>query len=329
MNSSPSICYKAFAGVESKIIYPIFIPALILFILSIIGIPLNASFCYITIKYRSKYSTLKSKTSKLLFINCIGEILSQKGTFYFFYISATGINFVPFNEAFKWQFLPLFGGCVAFSILMSISLDRLFAVSFPIFYQNIKTTKHMTAHIILLSTITSLVCALMFEKYNETLNVCGLPPEMIMIMTNPLIYIIQTFILSVTIISYICVAILVKIKTDLTNEKMKKFNRSIFLIVLFNVSSYILGSIIFNIVNNFQEITPTLEWYSVILGTIYVNIGIVGIAPIVYINSSDYRKAYHEEFRKLLKLIKRNNQVNVPINNIVVMKGPQIRQNRV
>uniref|UniRef100_A0A1I8B629 Ion_trans domain-containing protein n=1 Tax=Meloidogyne hapla TaxID=6305 RepID=A0A1I8B629_MELHA len=89
------------------------------------------------------------------------------------------------------------------------------------------------------------------------------------------------------------------------------------------------AAIFFNIANNFQGITPTIEWYMIVLGVIYVNIGVVGIVPIIYINSSDYRKAYHDEFKKLVKLVKRNNQVTVASNNIVVMSGPQIRQIRV
>uniref|UniRef100_A0A1I8BK26 7TM_GPCR_Srx domain-containing protein n=1 Tax=Meloidogyne hapla TaxID=6305 RepID=A0A1I8BK26_MELHA len=65
---------------------------------------------------------------------------------------------------------------------------------------------------------------------------------------------------------------------------MKKFNRSIFLIVLFNVGSYIIATMVITITYRFTEITPVILWYITESTMIYINIGAVGIVPIICLN---------------------------------------------
>ncbi|KAL7079157.1 hypothetical protein ACQ4LE_001537 [Meloidogyne hapla] len=320
MNSSiNSISYLAFGGSNSTIIYPLFIPALLLSILSIIGIPLNASFCYITIKYRSQYSTLRSKTSTLLLTNCFSEITSQAGNFFFLYISSTGINFLRLDKAFYSLILTNFSLSYAYTSLMSISFDRFLAVAFPLYYNNTKHNNYIAVHIIvlLIFIIFSYGTMLIAMEINSPLGyVSGSNCEIIATISNINMEqcIAQYLFLFVTIGSYIFIPILVKFKAALTNEKMKKFNRSIFLIVLFNVGSYIIATMVITITYRFTEITPVILWYITESTMIYINIGAVGIVPIICLNSSDYRKAYQSEFKKFFKFIKKSsNQFNTPI----------------
>uniref|UniRef100_A0A1I8BGM0 DUF21 domain-containing protein n=1 Tax=Meloidogyne hapla TaxID=6305 RepID=A0A1I8BGM0_MELHA len=86
-----------------------------------------------------------------------------------------------------------------------------------------------------------------------------------------------------TVITYLCVAIVVRTKADLTSSKMKKFYRSLTLIVAINVGNYIVGTIAC-ISANYIGVTPSTQWYLLTSMTIYGNFGIAAIVPIVCLN---------------------------------------------
>jgi len=71
--------------------------------------------------------------------------------------------------------------------------------------------------------------------------------------------------------------------SDLTSQKMKKFYRSLTLIVAINVGGYIVGTIAC-ISANYIGVTASTQWYLISSMTIYGNFGIAAIVPIVCIN---------------------------------------------
>jgi len=64
---------------------------------------------------------------------------------------------------------------------------------------------------------------------------------------------------------------------------MKKFYRSLTLIVAINVGGYIVGTIAC-ISANYIGVTASTQWYLISSMTIYGNFGIAAIVPIVCIN---------------------------------------------
>uniref|UniRef100_A0A915NEA3 Serpentine receptor class gamma n=1 Tax=Meloidogyne floridensis TaxID=298350 RepID=A0A915NEA3_9BILA len=86
---------------------------------------------------------------------------------------------------------------------------------------------------------------------------------------------------------------------------MKKLYRSLSLIVFLNIGSIIVyNTILLIIVGDFlnkNEIISVEAWFILsYLGVIYL-IGLAANAPILFINSSDYREAYLKEFN-LIKI---------------------------
>nr|CAD2131851.1 unnamed protein product [Meloidogyne enterolobii] len=127
----------------------LFLPSLVM-LPSIIGLFLNASVCYITWKYWGKYTALKSKTSVLIAINSFLEVLHQSGQFVFFYITATGIDFIPALLAFEIEGYYVISTYVVTFMFLTMSIDKVLAVAFPLFYLKVKFRLYIYMHILIL-----------------------------------------------------------------------------------------------------------------------------------------------------------------------------------
>uniref|UniRef100_A0A914MMJ9 G-protein coupled receptors family 1 profile domain-containing protein n=1 Tax=Meloidogyne incognita TaxID=6306 RepID=A0A914MMJ9_MELIC len=79
-----------------------------------------------------KYTTFKSKTSILIAINSFLEIFHQSGHFVFFFITLSGINFIPVSLAIKMQGHSVVCANIVNIMFFTMSVERVIAVSFPI-----------------------------------------------------------------------------------------------------------------------------------------------------------------------------------------------------
>ena len=95
-------------------------------------------------KFRGKYTTFKSKTSILLAINSFLEIGHQSGHFVFFFISLTGINFIPVSLAIKMQGHSIVCANIVNIMFLTMSVDRVIAVASPILYVFLKRNNIIT-----------------------------------------------------------------------------------------------------------------------------------------------------------------------------------------
>jgi len=81
---------------------------------------------------RGKYTALKSKTCVLIAINSFLEVLHQSGQFVFFYITATGIDFIPALLAFEIEGYYVISTYVVTFMFLTMSIDKVLAVAFPL-----------------------------------------------------------------------------------------------------------------------------------------------------------------------------------------------------
>nr|CAD2175817.1 unnamed protein product [Meloidogyne enterolobii] len=111
---------------------------------------------------------------------------------------------------------------------------------------------------------------------------------------------------------------------------MKKLYRSLSLIVFLNIGSMIVyNTIVIMIVGDSltkHEIISVDSWFTLsYFGVIYL-IGLAANAPILFINSSDYREAYLKEFNLIKKFFKKifNNSQTPQIHVI-----PKVFKNKI
>uniref|UniRef100_A0A914HQE9 Uncharacterized protein n=1 Tax=Globodera rostochiensis TaxID=31243 RepID=A0A914HQE9_GLORO len=103
----------------------------IIAIICCVGIGLNSSLVYMTIKTKSLHSPCKILialyaffASFLLFGNCVK-----------FVIFVFGINYITLQTCFYIQIVPLIGSAITVTLQLCIGLDRLIGVIFPFWYK--------------------------------------------------------------------------------------------------------------------------------------------------------------------------------------------------
>nr|CAD2175816.1 unnamed protein product [Meloidogyne enterolobii] len=117
---------------EEGFVPELFFNALTTTLFSLFIIISNFSLCYIFVKYRGKYSTLKSNTSTLLFIYAIIEILSQIIRLIYLVRVSIGLNFLPIWFAKFYIAYIVISYVSAYFMYILMGSDRLFAIAFPI-----------------------------------------------------------------------------------------------------------------------------------------------------------------------------------------------------
>ncbi|KAL7080150.1 hypothetical protein ACQ4LE_000464 [Meloidogyne hapla] len=314
--------------------FDLFFPALCYTIISLIGIIFNTSVCYITVKYRKKYAAIKSKSAILIALNSFFDILHQSGHFLFFVVTASGINFIPYRIAIIFCLHSVIGFYSTVFLFASLAFDRLFGVMFPIFYYNTRQRNYIILHIaalifyniyILYKIIKSII------TYPEC-PVTGLFSDIMFVITfnqqNSLL--IQYVIIPPLVIIYLIFGMLVKFKSALGNENMRKLYRSIFIIIFVNFASYLMGPLLGSLISTFFNLKPITYWFIFLYIPMLLNISCAINGPVLFMNSEDYRNAYLEEFKKikLIFLKARTSNVIQASPNQIIMVAPKNKPTR-
>ncbi|KAL3099628.1 hypothetical protein niasHS_003083 [Heterodera schachtii] len=95
-------------------------------IIATIGIVLNFSVIYVTIRTKS----LNGTVNYLLALCSFFEILSQSGHFLFIYISFSGQNLIEYRLAANFIYIPSFGYAAIYPSMLFTGIDRLIVLIF-------------------------------------------------------------------------------------------------------------------------------------------------------------------------------------------------------
>ncbi|KAL7080771.1 hypothetical protein ACQ4LE_000752 [Meloidogyne hapla] len=114
---------------------------------------------------------------------------------------------------------------------------------------------------------------------------------------------IPLIIFIITILNYFLIGVLTKFTTNLDDETFKKLYRSLSLIAFVNIGSCLIFYTELLIIAGFdienQNKMNVKTWFILTYSSIIYFIGSASNAPILFINSSDYREAYLKEFNLL------------------------------
>jgi hypothetical protein len=98
--------------------------------MNIAGAPgIAANFLLILVTWKSK--NLRGSTNYLLALTAFFEILHQSAHFLFLFITLSGINFIPYSVALRFQLHSIFGVTAAQTVMASTAADRLLSVLMP------------------------------------------------------------------------------------------------------------------------------------------------------------------------------------------------------
>uniref|UniRef100_A0A914HJR5 G-protein coupled receptors family 1 profile domain-containing protein n=1 Tax=Globodera rostochiensis TaxID=31243 RepID=A0A914HJR5_GLORO len=278
------------------------------------GIVTNFLLVFVTIRTKE----LKGSAHKLLALYSLFEMVHQSGHFLFVYTVFSGHYLIEFPIAVRILSPSFFAfGCTTL-LLFFTSIDRLLYVLFPL-----RTAQYDNA---IICCVVLPISGMFGAFYVGSLNNCGSLGEHLIIGTfsdvgafvsiqcdnwmQSIFFEIVTIILLATIVIYALIAILLYFKKAPSNSNSNQLNmrifRSLFIIVSVNISGYFVFDFFIATILKYVVLLPMEFWKWNQIVTIVLNVSAASNAPILYLSSSEYRKAFRKELESFIKIFNRN-----------------------
>ncbi|KAL3068783.1 hypothetical protein niasHS_017349 [Heterodera schachtii] len=251
--------------------------------------------------------SLHGTANVLLALCSFFELLHQHGHLLFLYVALSGHNFIPLSLAIKICSISLFAVSGISLIMAFTGFDRLLCVIMPTFPRTVKKIPYLGTIIFVCVCISFRNLLLIYESSSEMplLMVTGTIGDLLIGYGGKNIYstifVCNTF----TIIVYVIVGFLIRKKSASNNSNAEKCNRrifrSLFIIILIDVSGYyICSAYILFILPNLANDDPIKCWTILMfVGILTVNVSAASNGPVLYVTSTEYRKAFGHEFGRI------------------------------
>uniref|UniRef100_A0A914MC17 Serpentine receptor class gamma n=1 Tax=Meloidogyne incognita TaxID=6306 RepID=A0A914MC17_MELIC len=219
-----------------------------------------------------------------------------------------GTKFITAKVTSFMMFIPTFGVGGAVCTLFSLSADRLLAIAIPIKYTHFQQSKYIMKHLIFIVIyIVHYTFEMVYSAISQpNLMVSGglsdlrsAPPG-----AKELNQYLNLAVALGSVFNYLVVGILIKLRTDTSDDRIKKLYRSLSLIVLINIGGYLIFYTFIAFTHlPFIQLTPVQYWYCTLVYGLFLNTAAASVGPILYLNSDEYREAFKRGARDLLKFI--------------------------
>uniref|UniRef100_A0A914H667 G_PROTEIN_RECEP_F1_2 domain-containing protein n=1 Tax=Globodera rostochiensis TaxID=31243 RepID=A0A914H667_GLORO len=292
---------------DEELCWPFIGIALILSTIAFFGIVFNSTLIYVTIRAKN----INGTANYLLALNAMFELMHQYVYFTFLYLSLTGQNFIDYKLAVKIGMLSIFGYSGVFPAMLCTGIDRLFCVIFPIFHRTVKKLAYLSGMCIACAafSVYSVIIIIITAESMPNMKTTGFKGDLYQgNLANVRKNIIFLLIIS-TIFVYFVTGINIR-KRKIQNVTIAdKINRKIFyslcLIISVNIGGYFLMYFygLFIMPSLVQQNSLILAWFGVVLFAIPLNISAISIAPILFMTSALYRKAFQSEWKRLRTLV--------------------------
>ncbi|KAL3099806.1 hypothetical protein niasHT_028584 [Heterodera trifolii] len=313
--------------------FDLIVPALSVFIPGYFGVILNSFVVFTT--FRAK-NLRNGSANVLMALICLFEVGHQCGHIVFLVIVASGINFIGL---FKTELLlapMLFCANAIIMAMFCASADRLFAVLFPFKHKSI-TTKHYLVYLFA-HTVTCVLFglySLYFLLYNAILS-SGKPTTgcICEILSDDSVrnqyFFFSTLLNLACIVCYVAIGAIIKYKKGVTKDTNNRLMRSLVIILLVNVGGYLINLSVYQLAFSFQQQLGSYVrvWQFTFISASLLNICSAANAPILFVNSTDYRSEFKREFGVIKKLLRIGNTTTVPIISATVVHVRQQQQFR-
>ncbi|CAK5072842.1 unnamed protein product [Meloidogyne enterolobii] len=250
---------------------------------------------------------LRGAANYLLAITAFFEILHQSSHLVFLAISISGINFINYSTAIKFQLHSIFGITAAQTSMASTAADRLLSVLFPIKYNQLDIRPYLLVHTVLAfsSGIWMSINAINLSNKYPTLPVTGRIGDLF-VLDMQIIFKFIMILCALNAVIYLIIWMVIRCSHKSTNsggipsDTQSRLLKSLILIVSIVIGGYVINSIYRLIVNQFFKLNDIQNWSIGMFGGTLLNIGASAETPILYIFSSIYREAINKQLKRFL-----------------------------
>ncbi|KAL3101913.1 hypothetical protein niasHS_003322 [Heterodera schachtii] len=296
--------------------WPIICCALLMASISVVGVFLNVSLILVTALTKSLHGTANIFLAFCSFF----EVLHELGHFFFLSTALSGHCFVPYQNAFRILALSLFGLSASTLSMLFIGFDRLFCVIFPIKYNQLNLWPYVPITV-LFCTVPSVALVLLYWRRSEEIPSMEITGNIGDLLTKGgyaySVYADSKFACnSATIFVYVAVAFFLRIKqrsapSSAAVSSQRHIFFSLLLIVLFNIGGYFLISVFYLFLPSSADSQPITFWFLRILFSVPANLSGASNAPILFVSSFEYRKAFRKQLKNIHSLFFSTNQSSV------------------
>ncbi|KAL3125694.1 hypothetical protein niasHT_009781 [Heterodera trifolii] len=275
--------------------------------------------------------SLRTTANYLLALTSAFELLHQHGHFLFVFTAFSGINFIDYRSAVRIGTVSLFGLFATNLSIFFTGIDRLFCIIYPTVYNRIKLRSYL-ALIGSICVLISSIIALLFHVGAESmaeLKITGTIGDFMKGSAGDFYTKFALFTNTLTIGIYIATGILIRKKSVKNVSTAEAFNRrifrSLFLIISVNIGGYfVMFAFLVFVAPRLDPIT--MFFVRSVLG-IVLNVSAASNAPILWLTSTDYQKAFNSHFPFLSKCIRGTNaNVVVPMTGCWAVKVEKASQ---
>uniref|UniRef100_A0A914HZU5 G-protein coupled receptors family 1 profile domain-containing protein n=1 Tax=Globodera rostochiensis TaxID=31243 RepID=A0A914HZU5_GLORO len=280
-----------------------------------VGIGLNSSLVYLTIKTKSLHSPCQILialyaffASFLLFGSCVK-----------FVIFAFGINYITLRTCFYIQFIPLIGSTIASTLQLCIGIDRLIGVIFPIWYKtsgkNV-TFKFIIGICFIKSMLNELSAYIGSSAHWEKPVMCTLGDPS----NQPENYYFTNINASVIycgeFLCYTLIWLIIWGQKSLIPENVKKLTLSLSVLMSIGLICYILNIFFIRVIMPLLNLDAfTIEYFVLPISFALQAMAYGSSAPVLYFCNGQYRSAFRTQFGH------QANQVTI-VRTIIVHSNP-------
>uniref|UniRef100_A0A914HWI3 G-protein coupled receptors family 1 profile domain-containing protein n=1 Tax=Globodera rostochiensis TaxID=31243 RepID=A0A914HWI3_GLORO len=261
-----------------------------------VGIGLNSSLVYVTIKTKSLHLPCQILialyaffASFLLFGSCVK-----------FFIFAFGINYITLRTCFYIQFVPLIGTAIALTLQLCIGIDRLIGVIFPIWYSangKYVTFKLLIAICFIKTILNELNTYIGTSAHWEKPVMCIVgdpnqqPENKYFTNIGALIMYCGEF------LCYTLILLIIWRRKSMIPENMKKLTISLIILMSTGLVCYILNIFFARVITPSLNLDAiTFEYIVSPISLVLLSIAYGSSAPILYFCNAKYRSSFRTQF---------------------------------